>query len=297
MDAVLFERFHPEEFHRRFLEDGVRPDGRGPHDRRAARLHRSVIAAAHGSAAIRLGQSAAVAGVRAEVLQATPEQSAKVNHISASVELPPFCSAAFREKSRTLGVSTFLSNALADVLGSSDVLDPLQLCIREGELEWVLHVNVVCLNHDGNAFDLCLLAALAALEDTRLPALVEDPAPAPGGVRRLVEAPVGISPLVFEARQVALASRPLPVTFAQLPGGLWVLDPCAAEEALGAGVSLCLSGGRWLIYHQGGGTDANRILGELMPVARWCVPALVELLDRAGSEGAAGTADAAAAVA
>ena len=29
----------------------------------------------------------------------------------------------------------------------------------------VLHLHIVCLNYDGNAFDLCLLAAVAALED------------------------------------------------------------------------------------------------------------------------------------
>lgn len=35
----------------------------------------------------------------------------------------------------------------------------------EGEASWVLHVHIICLNYDGNAFDLCLLAAIAALED------------------------------------------------------------------------------------------------------------------------------------
>ena len=29
----------------------------------------------------------------------------------------------------------------------------------------MLHVHIICLNYDGNAFDLCLLAAIAALED------------------------------------------------------------------------------------------------------------------------------------
>ena len=29
-----------------------------------------------------------------------------------------------------------------------------------------------------------------------------------------------------------------------------MLDPCAAEESLGASVSLCLVEGRWLVFHQ-----------------------------------------------
>ena len=37
-----------------------------------------------------------------------------------------------------------------------------------GDVSWVLHVHIVCLNYDGNAFDLCLLAAIAALEEPPL---------------------------------------------------------------------------------------------------------------------------------
>lgn len=32
----------------------------------------------------------------------------------------------------------------------------------------MLHVHIICLNYDGNAFDLCLLAAIAALEEFML---------------------------------------------------------------------------------------------------------------------------------
>ena len=41
-----------------------------------------------------------------------------------------------------------------------------------GDVSWVLHVHIVCLNYDGNAFDLCLLAAIAALEERPLEELV-----------------------------------------------------------------------------------------------------------------------------
>ena len=63
------------------------------------------------------------------------------------------------------------------------------------------------------------------------------------------------------------------------PGGQWAQDPSAAEEALGASVSLCFVNGDWLIYHQGGGADASRFLEELMPVARASTERLSKLLD------------------
>lgn len=87
---------------------------------------------------------------------------------------------------------------------------------------------------------------------------------------------------LVEKKNVKLLSRPLPVTFAQLPGEHWVLDPSAVEESLGSSVSLCLVGGRWLVYHQGGSTDSSRILAELMPAVRADVQQLVEVLDQEG---------------
>merc|ERR1712226_1773368 len=116
----------------------------------------------------------------------------------------------------------------------------------------------VCLNYDGNAFDLCLLAALTALEGTLLPALLDEGLADDGG--RLVAVPAGVPDVVVEERRITFRSRPLPVTFAQLPGQKWAVDPCASEEELGASVSLCLVGDHWLVYHQGGGADADCFL-------------------------------------
>lgn len=276
MEAELLQRFQPEEYIRGYLADGVRPDGRLLRERRKARLQRSTFASADGSASVRLGDSAAVAGVRAQVTEAVPELPARGN-IVVGVELPPLCSASFRERNRREALSTFLSSALSDILNSPQVFDAAQLDIREGEVFWVLQVHVVCLNYDGNAFDLCLLAAIASLEDALLPTLGEGVGKAdePG---RLVAIASGSANAVFEGRRLALVSRPLPVTFAQLPGDHWVLDPSSQEEEHGASVSLCLVGSRWLVQHQGG-ANMDRFLSELMPLARSAVPELTRLLD------------------
>ncbi|CAE8635693.1 unnamed protein product, partial [Polarella glacialis] len=95
MDATLFQKFHPEEYYKRFLADGVRPDGRVLRESRPAELRRGALSSVHGSASVRLGQSAALAGVRAEVVEAAPDQPA-VGRIEVFVELPALCSAAFR---------------------------------------------------------------------------------------------------------------------------------------------------------------------------------------------------------
>ncbi|CAE7888082.1 Exosc8 [Symbiodinium microadriaticum] len=239
-------------------------------------LQRGSLSSSFGSASLRLGRSAVLAGVRAEVMEAAQVQDQPLQgRIDVSVEFPPLASPLFRDKHRTQGLTTFLATTLTDVLNSPGVFDPAQLSVRKGEVTWVLHLHIICLNYDGNAFDLCLLAAVAALEDTRLPALVQ---PAVEAGRLMVAGPEA-QELASEARGVTFLSRPLPATFAQMPGGQWVLDPCAVEEGLGASASLCNVNGSWLVFHQGGGADANRFLEELMPVARGCADKLSKLLE------------------
>ena len=131
--------------------------------------------------------------------------------VEVSVELPALCSPLFREKQRAVSQMAFLSNTLTEIFNLPTVFDPLQLNCT-GETSWVLHVHIVCLNFDGNAFDLCLLAAVAALEDTKLPALVKEP-----HSERLAVASDAMD-LVSEARSLMLSARPLPVTFARMPG-------------------------------------------------------------------------------
>lgn len=287
MDAALFQRFHPEEYYRRFLEGGVRPDGRGPRDRRKARLKRAAFSSADGSASLRLGDCSVVVGVTALVTEVLPEFPAR-GHVEVNVNLPPMCSAIFREKGKAIARATFLTNALNDILNNANVLDPSQLSIHEGELYWVLKLEIVCLNFDGNLVDACLLAAVAALEDTRLPALAKSSIGSGDDVTsRMVVVAAGSPGVVFPEAQVALSSRPFSVTFARLPGNVWAVDPSGDEEGLGCAVSLCLVGDRWLVYHQGGGNvSTEQFLAELMPVARSMVPELLKLLEGAAvSEG------------
>lgn len=279
MNAALLQRLDPEEFLSRTLAEGARADGRGLQEHRKAEIHRGPISSAHGAAAVSFGNSSTMAGVRAEVTEGTPQFPS--GRIIVSVDFPPLCSSVFRDsRSKALGLSAFLSNSLTDILNSPAIFDPAQLTIEEGRLFWTLRVNIACLSHDGNAFDLSLLTAVAALEDTQLPSLVLESAAIGDLPRRLMEAPVAASPLMFEEHRILLRSRPLPVTFAQLPGEHWVVDPCASEEGLGASVSLCFVGGKWLVFHHGGSAHKERFLGQLMPVARSCVEGLQKMLDR-----------------
>lgn len=40
------------------------------------------------------------------------------------------------------------------------------LLIAPGKAAWVLYIDVVCINYDGNAFDAAVLAVMAALRNS-----------------------------------------------------------------------------------------------------------------------------------
>eukprot|EP00811_Abedinium_folium_P003897 NODE_13585_length_1158_cov_1.906887.p1 GENE.NODE_13585_length_1158_cov_1.906887~~NODE_13585_length_1158_cov_1.906887.p1 ORF type:complete len:326 (+),score=110.09 NODE_13585_length_1158_cov_1.906887:135-980(+) len=264
----------------------ARPDGREQHEGRRLRLRRSAVGCAHGSAMLRLGNSAAVAGIRAEVTEVPPEAVAgqAQGHIAVAAEFSPLCSPSFREKHRTQSFCVVIAGTLSDILNNREVFDPAQLHIRKGELHWVLHLTVICLNYDGNAFDLCLLAALAALTNTQLPTLLD--VSMPDAPRPLREVPDGTAGAVFPGCRIALLSLPMPASFVQLSRDFWVLDPSAAEEAQGrATVSLCLISDRWVVSHHGAGdASADQFLSYLMPAARARAPELACLFDGSDSE-------------
>lgn len=50
----------------------------------------------------------------------------------------------------------------------TEVLPLNSLCIAKGKAVWVLYVDAICINYDGNAFDAALLAIVAALQNGKV---------------------------------------------------------------------------------------------------------------------------------
>ena len=62
----------------------------------------------------------------------------------------------------------FICSALI-FINRSDIINLEQLCIKPGVACWVLYVDIICLNYDGNVFDAALLALMSALQNLALP--------------------------------------------------------------------------------------------------------------------------------
>lgn len=115
---------------------------------------------AAGSAVVRMGSTAVVAGVKLE----TGYEPCLVPNI----DLGPFCSAKFKPgPPGDLAMS--IAARLDDLVKATKLLPLERLVIEEGKAAWVIYIDIVCLNYDGNIFDAAWMSLLAALMDTKLP--------------------------------------------------------------------------------------------------------------------------------
>lgn len=189
VDADAFKRLYPDQYYTKFLKEGVRPDGRPLGRARAVTIGAGAITSADGSALVKIGRSSALAGVRLEIIR--PDETAPGSgQLQLNVELAPFSSADYRSNRQQPEYVSAVAERLSSVLlgpsptsssgatpwgntstGSSQegAVQLSSLCIEEGKAAWRARLDVYILDADGCLLDVTLLAAVAALRNTRLP--------------------------------------------------------------------------------------------------------------------------------
>ena len=193
------------------LKEGKRADGRKFDEYRPVQVIKNVSENADGVCRIKLGQTDVVAGIKmipGEPFPDTPDEGT----ISVGAELLALADPTFEAGPPREG-SIELSRVVDRGIRESNCLDFKSLCIREGELIWVVFIDMYVLNYDGNLFDACALAALIALQNTRIPKLDDKDKPMKGEY----------------AGKLKLARQPVMCTFVKV-GNSVVLDPGLAEE-------------------------------------------------------------------
>jgi exosome complex component RRP43 len=196
----------------------VRPDGRAFSASRPVTISLGALSTAAGSALVRLGGTAVMCGVSA--LLAPPAATAPTaGFVVPNVHLPPMCSPSVRpgppsEEAQRLSV------LLQAVLVDSRVVDTDELVVAPGRLVWSLHVDCVCLSDDGSVADACVLAALAALKATRLPACTVD---TQSGV---------VVRNAARDHPVRIHCEPMSVSFVMASQGTLLADPTREEELM-----------------------------------------------------------------
>ncbi len=199
------------------LRKGVRPDNRDLKTPRLIEIKTGVVEKAEGSALVKLGDTQVMAGVKIDVgspFKDTPDQGVLMVH----AEFVPLASPLFEPgppDENAIELARVVDRSLREV----NAVDLQSLVIRRGEKVWTVWVDLYVLDHNGNLYDASMLAAMAALLDSRLPDYEELET---GEI--VVKKGVKGDPLKINTRVVT-------VTVAKI-GDYLVVDPSLEEEAI-----------------------------------------------------------------
>ncbi|KAF5908054.1 exosome complex component RRP42, partial [Clarias magur] len=130
-------------------------------------IETDVVSNTDGSAKVSLGQTDVLVGIKAEIGKpkpTAPDEGYLEFFVDCSANATPEFEGRGGEE---LGMD--LSNKLYKVFNNRHSLDLHSLCICPGEHCWVLYVDVLLLQCDGNLFDAMSIAIKAALFSTRIP--------------------------------------------------------------------------------------------------------------------------------
>jgi exosome complex component RRP42 len=192
------------------LKEGKRVDGRALDEYRKASVEKGISENADGGAKARIGATEVISGVK--LIPGTPyPDNPDEGTISTGAELLQFANPEF-EVGPPRDAAIELARVVDRGIRESKAIDFKSLCVREGELVWIAFIDSYVLNDDGNIFDATALAALAALNQTKIPKLEDD---------KLVKHEY--------TGKLKLSKQPLLFTFAKIAGKV-VADPCFVEE-------------------------------------------------------------------
>lgn len=193
-----------------FLKEGKRLDKRAFDEYRKIEIKTGISQNADGSSRVKLGDTEVICGIKSELGTPYPD-SPNEGSISVGMELLPMASPSF-ESGPPRPESIEIARVIDRGIRESSAVDFEKLCIKEGEKVWVVFVDLYAINDGGNLFDASSIAALAALNDARMPKLEDN---------KIVRGEY--------SEKIKLSRKPLLSTFAKI-GNSVILDPAIAEE-------------------------------------------------------------------
>ena len=149
------------------LDHGKRTDGRAFDEYRKITIIPGYVAKAEGSAIVKIGRTKVIAGVKAQLGTPFPD-TPDSGVVTATVELVPIASPIF-ESGPPRAKAIELARVSDRAIRESKAVDNDSLVLISGKKVWILFIDIYVLDHDGNLFDACEHAAVAALMNARIP--------------------------------------------------------------------------------------------------------------------------------
>uniref|UniRef100_A0A8C5BDR5 Ribosomal RNA-processing protein 43 n=1 Tax=Gadus morhua TaxID=8049 RepID=A0A8C5BDR5_GADMO len=229
---IHFRTAEPLEYHRSFLKENCRPDGRELVEFRTTTLNIGSISTAEGSALVKIGNTTVICGIKMELANPSVEAPNK-GYIVPNVDLPPLCSSGFRP-----GAPGEQAQAASQFM--ADIIERCRLC-------WVLYCDLMCLDYDGNLLDTCTIALLAALKNAQLPEVT-------------VNAETSLPEVDLKKRKpLQIHRHPVASSFCVFDNSILIVDPTGEEERLSTAQLTVVTDedGRLCSVHKPGGTSLS----------------------------------------
>lgn len=243
--AENFLSCQPDEYFQRFIDHGIRPDGRQLNEYRPLNIGIGSVTTADGSAVLKLGRTTVVCGVRAKLAN-PPVMKPSEGYLVINVTIPGVSKGVTKHASE--GAAT-LNQIIQEMVSNSRMFDPTSLIVEKEKLCWALFCDVIVCNNDGNALDACLLALVGALKNTQLPGVTVD---------EDSELPIVNSAI---KQEVVVREIPVCVSYAIFRESYAIVDPNAEEEKLSSGSTVVCTlekGGMCYMSSVGGGVEGER---------------------------------------
>lgn len=151
----------------KLISEKRRLDGRKFDQYRDIVIEKGLVGPADGSARVKFGDCEVIAGVKLSVdkpFPDTPDEGA----LMVNVEFIPMSSSEFESGPPSID-SIEVSRVVDRSIRESGCINMGDLAIEHGEKAWVVSIDILPVNANGDLFDVSCLAALAALENTRFP--------------------------------------------------------------------------------------------------------------------------------
>lgn len=221
LQADAFKKLYPREFFSKFIESGIRPDGRPVGRSRATTIGLNVVSTADSSALVKIGSTTALAGLKVEVMP-PKEDLPNQGQLAIQVEMTSLASSSHRP-GRFSEEATSIQERISSALTSSSALNLEDLCIDPGRAAWCLYLDIYLLDAAGGLMDAALLAAVACLANLQLPHVtISEQGTVVSATDSDAQIPLG---------KLQMHSLPLSVTCGVFDSKLLV-DPTSEEEAL-----------------------------------------------------------------
>lgn len=236
--SVIIEQLKREQI-LELLHQGKRLDGRGLHDQRSLSIETGIIPKANGSARVRLGDTEIVTGVKIQPDKPFPDLGDK-GILICTAEILPLADPSAEPGPPGEAVIE-LARVVDRGIRETEMLDLKQLVLIKDKSVIGIFVDCSVINTDGNLFDACSYASVAALLSCTVPKYeIKEELPV------LIEG---------EKSKPPVNTIPVSVTMARI-GNHIVVDPTADEEAcMDARITITSNSDGNICALQKGGSD------------------------------------------